>query len=937
MLIDALPEGWRRWLYAANPDGVVRCDAALCRCDDFDIAAQIGGLAWHALDKLPGVNGLTGTLRGDQEALSLELPPHTAVSFSEPHVFRQPLEFSEFCGNIAAYRSDAAWRLETDALKFESSKVGNALYGGELRGAVEIHDDGSRPLLDVAAVITHADVSASHLFWPINIMPPAAMAWLDRALDSGHVAAARAVFRGDLADWPFRNFAGRFEARAEIEDMRIKYLPDWPAPNTCGVSADFVNTSLHVDTNGGQSLGSKITSATADIGDLGEPVLELELGAQGAGRDMLGFLKATPIGTHFAAPLLGVDVGGQGKVDFQLHLPIKHGDQRTLTGVADLSDADLADAKYNLHLLKANGKVRFSDHGFSADALAVQMEGQPGKFGLAVGAFVADPKHIVEASLGADLAAQTVLAYAPVLAPYKEHIAGNAHWNMAFNSDADPSPAQHLILTSDLRGVSVNLPMPLNKPADVAMPMRLTLGLPFSGGDIDVSLGDVLHMHGRLAADKNPFAAHVTFGAVGTEPLPKSGFLITGTVPRLDISGWMDFAASNSNGSDSGVLAGIDLHADQLSAYDRDFGAATFHLTPSAEGLDMGFTGAKIEGSLQVPTTNLHQRGVTAQFSRLYWPESPESETSALAGENPAAVPPLHIHIGDFRLGTGSFGETQVDAYPIAQGMHFEQVSTHSANVQMRAHGDWTGLPGSDSSTFSIELTANNLGHMLDAFGYAGLVDGGATVAHIEGSWHGSPSMFALARLDGTLKVSVGEGRIPDTSPGAGRIFGLFNLAAIPRRLSLDFGDLFQSGFSFDSIGGEFKLKDGNALTKDLLVSGPAADIRISGRTGLKAKDVDQDMEVTPHVGGTLTVGGALIGGPVGAAAGMLLQGVFKNQINAVARARYKVTGNLDKPTITLLARENATSKRSAQKPAPKAATKPATPTSDSSSNGVRL
>ena len=82
------------------------------------------------------------------------------------------------------------------------------------------------------------------------------------------------------------------------------------------------------------------------------------------------------------------------------------------------------------------------------------------------------------------------------------------------------------------------------------------------------------------------------------------------------------------------------------------------------------------------------------------------------------------------------------------------------------------------------------------------------------------------------------------------------------------------------------------------------ARVNVNGRTGLKIRDYDQVMEVTPHVGGTLAVGGALVGGPVGAAAGALLQGIFKNQINQATRVRYSVTGSWEKPTITEISKE---------------------------------
>ncbi|MDR3385736.1 MAG: YhdP family protein [Rudaea sp.] len=901
MLSDALAQSWRRWLYAADPVGTLR--AATLRVDsaqDFDIAMSFNAVAWHAVDRLPGVSGLSGTLRGDRDAFSLTLPADSAFGIDAPQVFRQPLEFSEFAGDIAVYRADVGWRAETGALAFEG-----AGYGGELGGAIELHDDGSPPLLDVYAALTHAQVAASHLFWPINAMSAHGVSVLDRALESGHVTSARAVFRGDLADWPFRNFAGRFEARADTDDVRLVYLPDWPAAEHARGVADFLNNSLHVDVTAAQAQGVKVSTATLDIPDLGEVVLDLSVTGGGAGKDLLGFLKATPIGLRYGAPLLGVDVGGQGKLDFKLHLPVKYPDQLELAGSAVLADADLADAKYNLHLNKASGKLRFTQRGFAADDLAVTMNGKPADFSLAVGGLTADPRHAVEANLQATMPARDVLAYAPVLESYSDRLSGSALWNAGFSadSDAEVATAQRLTLTSDLRGVKLDLPAPLRKAADTALPLTLTLGLPFAGGTIDLRLADLVHMQGRLASPSKPFAARVDFGSDSGAPLPTAGFAIGGTVSRLDLSGWLDFATSGSGGSGD-LLAGIDLNAQSLNAYDRDFGANRFKLTHASDGLDLGFNGANLDGSLHVPTTDLRKRGITAQFTRLYWPDAAESESSAMAGENPAAVPSLHIHIGDFKLGQANFGDTTLESYPIAEGTHFEQVSTHSNNVEMRAHGDWTGRPGSDISKFSIDFSAHNLGHMLDAFGYAGVVDGGETVAHVEGSWAGSPSTFALARLDGTLKASVQQGRIPEANPGAGRIFGLFNLGAIPRRLSLDFGDLFKSGFSFDSINALFTLRNGDAYTSDLQVKGPTADIVVSGRIGLKAKDYDQIMDVTPHVGGTLAVGGALVGGPVGAAAGALLQGIFKNQINHATRIRYSVTGGWEKPVITELSKE---------------------------------
>ena len=42
---------------------------------------------------------------------------------------------------------------------------------------------------------------------------------------------------------------------------------------------------------------------------------------------------------------------------------------------------------------------------------------------------------------------------------------------------------------SDLQGIALDLPAPLDKPADRSMPLHMTLRLPVSGGDLRVSLG----------------------------------------------------------------------------------------------------------------------------------------------------------------------------------------------------------------------------------------------------------------------------------------------------------------------------------------------------------------------------------------------------------------------------------------------------------------
>jgi uncharacterized protein YhdP len=275
------------------------------------------------------------------------------------------------------------------------------------------------------------------------------------------------------------------------------------------------------------------------------------------------------------------------------------------------------------------------------------------------------------------------------------------------------------------------------------------------------------------------------------------------------------------------------------------------------------------------------------------------------------------------RLGTARLGEARLETWPTDKGMRIDQLRSLSRSVQLNASGDWNGNAQDSHTRMRIDFSAQDLGSMLNAFGYQGLFNGGKTHAVLDATWPGAPSSLALATMDGSLAVDVSHGRIPEVGPGVGRLFGLVSVAELPRRLTLDFGDVFGKGLAFDSIRGDFRFAGGNATTDNLRILGPAADIDIRGRTGLRARDYDQQVYVVPHVGNSLPVVGAVVAGPVGAAAGFAVQGLLGKGLNKAASARYRVSGSWEKPVFTLI------EKREAQ-PAPAPATSAPAPASSS-------
>jgi uncharacterized protein (TIGR02099 family) len=895
-LSDALPAGLRRVLYENSPAGVLEAVGL-----DFVDGRASGSLRLERVriaagSRTPGIDSVSGTLSASDGVFVLEPDPDLALTVRAPHVFREALALTLHEGSVGFWHDAGGAHIEATGLRFSGQG-----FAARAHTRLDFDGNGRRPTIDLGLVVDHGEVAHARDFWPINVMRAQTIAWLDRALVSGIVEGGTAILHGDLDDWPFREPTGRFEARAQVRDAVLDYSPQWPAARITSVDLEFSAVGLAANSDGGSVMGNPVALAHARIESFKDPVLELHVEGEGSGGDLLGLLRASPVQRTADGYLDSIEVGGRAEVGFDLTLPLRPdlGESR-LFGNVRLFDADLLDRQWNLSFAQATGGMRFSNRGFAADDLAVRVDGDPAALSIAIGEFASDPQYQIEASLRGGLTAASVLSGVAGIEDLLPRVPGRAEWGVELTVDREgvdgKAPRKRVSVASDLRGITLDLPAPLRKDADSVLPVRFAVDLPVADSLLELELGRLLRFSGRMPSATSPFAGSLAFGMTELGSLPASGLRVRGDMAALDLGGW---ASLGAGGEATGSLD-ADVSVTELAVLGRAFADARVRFESSAEATRLALDGPGLVGALTLDSAA--GTGVTAEFETLHLPEAmPSAPTRNI---DPAGLPPLHLWVKDLRLGTAQLGSARIETVPIAGGLRVEQLDTSSPVIEVRARGDWTLVEGSERSRFGVTFSAENLGRMLDALGFAGVVDGGQTIVQLDGSWQGSPAQFGLSRIDGTLVAKVGQGRILDVNPGAGRLLGLVSLQQIPRRLSLDFSDFFRSGMSFDSIEGQFELRTGDAFTTDLVVRGPSADIAVSGRTGLSARDYDQELQVTPKVGSVLPVVGALALGPVGAAAGLVAQGVLRNPLDSMTRARYRVTGSWEKPQIDLIARE---------------------------------
>ena len=910
------PKALIDWATQAQPH--VRLDSAALTWREggrYAATARFSGLRSNATATIPGIALSQGLIRADNEALSLELPPQAAM-LALTDVFRKPFLFRRFGGTLVAWREDGLWNIAADALHFDT---------GELAGNGRVHliwrGGGHRPFVSAYAALEHANVTDADLFWPYRNMPPSLVAWLDHGLVAGQVTSGRVAIRGDLDDWPFLDHQGRFEATGAVQNATFNFSDAWPRATNVDAALDFVDNHMAIVATHATVQGVTATHAVATIPDLHHGTLDLDIQGGGTGAQLLDFVRHSPIGAGALGALQGVTISGAGKFGINLSIPLDHAENFTLGGKLDLANANVTADKWNLALKNLGGPLLIDGKGFRANDLSALFRGAPAKLSMAVGSDVADPENSVEASMDTRVSAQTLVQGYPGLSGLVAHASGVAPFHIGVNVVAGQgrAPATPILeVKSSLAGIALDFPAPLHKPADASMPLNLALQLPPAGAPLTVSLGDVLQVRGRLAdpAHGTPTALAMNFGTALPANIPAQGLVVNGHAPRLDVSGWIQQTLGSPSGAAFPQLVKANVTTDAAEVFGTDLGALQFSFEAGAQDDTITFDGDAVKGTVELPTGDLMTRGITAHFQHLYWPEPPPSKqsgpppppssTSPIA---PAAVPPLHVTIDDLKLGHAQLGATTFESAPTLAGMHVGRFDSKGRNFTIQSHGNWNGTQASSQSHFVTDIASHDFGETLAAFGFSGLLAGGKdSHVHIDGTWPGAPSGFSLAWMNGTLDINVGEGRILAVKPGLGRLLGLLSLRELPSRLMLHFGDVFRKGFGFDRASATFALKDGNAWTRDMLIAAPAARIAMKGRTGFRARDYDLTIDVTPHVGGTLPVVGAVIGGPIGAAAGLVVQGLIGKGINKAAGSVYRVTGSWDKPKIVTVAAAPASS-----------------------------
>jgi uncharacterized protein YhdP len=168
-------------------------------------------------------------------------------------------------------------------------------------------------------------------------------------------------------------------------------------------------------------------------------------------------------------------------------------------------------------------------------------------------------------------------------------------------------------------------------------------------------------------------------------------------------------------------------------------------------------------------------------------------------------------------------------------------------------------------------------------------------------SWDGEPSTLDIPSLSGDLKLTADDGQFVEIEPGLGKLISLMNLQALPRRVTLDFRDVFSKGFRFDRIDAAARIDSGLVQIRDFRMRGSAAAVAISGSADMAHETQDLRVRVVPTLGDSASTAVAIVN-PVAGVAAAIAQRLLKNPLGQIFAYEYDVSGSWSDPKVAKVA-----------------------------------
>lgn len=837
-------------------------------------------------------------------------------------------------------------------------RVSNSDVTGEWQGKWKPSPiANSLGILDLQGTIARGDAARVHRYLPLTL-PQSVRHYVRDSVLKGEVQGVAVKIKGDLQQLPFANPKdGEFRFAGKVKDIQYAYVPpsgstrnttqepNWPAMNN--VNGDIVFDRYNFKVNGASGKWGNVpfTQIKAEIPNLNGKVVVNVQGESKTGANLaLTDLRQSPVNNMLGGLFAQAQSTGTLNARLKLSFPLAELDKTTVQGNVSLNNNDVRLQSALPLFEKAQGNINFNESGFSLVGVNAQFLGGPikldgGSRKLPAKSTEANPLIRIQGQATANGMRQAKEI------PWLNALAQQANGSTTYTASLGFKGGQsELSIQSQLQGLALNLPSPLNKRSDDMVAFKYdntvqSLNQNKATRDqIQMSWGRALsasYVRDLTGTEPRVINGRWQVGdVVGNPSQTDGGVLAIVNLPSISLDDWLQIlsppksspayvASSNSSlsaASQTYLPNRMTLKANELTVQGRNLHNVSVNGSREGYVWRAQTDAREFSGYLEYRQSNNQNAGrIYARLARLSLPPSADQTVESLLEDSPVAIPALDIMVEDLELRGKKMGRVEIEAINTdptsprsnaGREWRLSKLNITVPEASFKASGKWvTSRDGTQQAItdMNFRLDVSDSGDLLNRLGTKDALRGGGGKLEGQVSWQGSPLTLHYPTLSGRFNVNIGRGQFLQAEPGVAKLLGVLSLQALPRRLLLDFRDVFSAGFAFDTIRGDVTIQQGIANTRNLQMKGVNAIVQMEGSSDIARETQNLRVLILPEVdAGTASLLAGIALNPAIGLSTFLAQLVLKQPLSRVNTQEFSIDGTWSDPKVTKISSSSA-------------------------------
>lgn len=882
-------------------------------------SAQLDGFAMQQWQLLPGFHHVNASLFGGLNQAKASVSVIDDV-FPYGEVFQAPL-------NIKQGQVDFVWQLDQSGWRLWSDKVTAATPDVQVLGAFRLDFPKDKsPFLSFYAEADAYNVGETWRYLPTLALGRELTDYLSTAIQGGKVNTAKLLWYGELADFPYANNDGMFQAWVGLKQGKFSFDTAWPPITDLQLDLLFQNDAMYLDSKAATLKDVKASRITGRIPELAEGGhIEIEAQATAAGNAVRDYMTATPLVDSVGAALTALQVRGPVKSEFQLNIPFTSDKEPRAWGYAELTGNRVDIDAPPMTLEKVSGRIEFDNDVVKASGLSGRLLKQP--IAIDFAGESADYGYSVVINTLADWDVKPLVPY--VGEQWLGRLSGHAPWTMDIDLQLnDVGFTYQVDLNAKLDRIASEYPYPLKKRVGEAWQARMQASGNQESITARLQMPNAKYQTEIDITGKVPVlsASNLVLGSGGFKISPVVGHHALIRTDYFDFDQWLsvfsqldDVAPSKlaqMNTPDTPLPTRIKVETPTLMFYGIEFHDVDFSARKKNLNWQFNLKSQEVEG--QANYLEPYDLAVSLERLHLYVPALDEEKAqgeSLLTAESPEGplisqfdrdfhhqMPNLILNINDLWLQGYKVGQLNLDLQRQGDALVWKTLSLVSGNNRLDVNGSWTLDGETSQSRMKLKVKSDNNSDLVERFGITSGIQKAPFEITSQLTWDGAPWSLRVNTLDGDVQTEFGKGVITDVS-GAARLLGLFSLDSIIRKMQLDFTDVFDKGMAFNSIKGSGKIQDGVFVTNDIEMDALAGTMKIRGLANMVTRTVDAEVQFTPDITSGLPMLTAFAVAPQTALYVLAISTVISPVVEVFTQVNYSVKGPLDSPTVSEISR----------------------------------